>query len=88
MSPTYLPKDATIRAKIYPVGWRMAVLIEKTYGRAKLIECMCGQRLLLPTYNRAAAKFNQKSNKPLALWSAPVVSLGETVWNSWKGIGQ
>ena len=40
----------------YTVGWKMSVLIEKTYGRAKLIECICDQRKLLPTYNKAAAK--------------------------------
>jgi hypothetical protein len=56
----------------YTVGWRMAALIEKTYGRAKLIECMCDQRLLLSTYNRAAAQHNRKSTKPLALWSTGV----------------
>ena len=52
----------------YTVGWRMAVLIEKTYGRAKLIECMCDQRQLLPTYNRAATRYNRHTRKPLALW--------------------
>lgn len=57
----------------YTVGWRMSVLIEKTYGRAKLIECMCDQRLLLSTYNHAAAKHNRTSRKPLALWSSAVV---------------
>jgi hypothetical protein len=46
----------------------MAVLIEKTYGRAKLIECMCDQRQLLPTYNRAATRYNRHTRKPLALW--------------------
>ncbi|HKS08067.1 MAG TPA: DUF5700 domain-containing putative Zn-dependent protease [Pyrinomonadaceae bacterium] len=55
----------------YTVGWRMSVLIEKTYGRARLIQCMCDQRLLLLTYNRAAAKYNRTARKPLALWSAP-----------------
>ena len=58
----------------YTVGWRMSVLIEKTYGRAKLIECMCDQRLLLATYNRAAAKYNRRTRKPLALWSAAVLN--------------
>lgn len=58
----------------YTVGWRMAVLIEKTYGRAKLIECMCDQRLLLSIYNRAATKHNRHTHHPLALWSAPVVN--------------
>lgn len=57
----------------YTVGWRMSVLIEKTYGRAKLIESMCDQRLLLATYNRAAAKHNRKTRNPLALWSSAVV---------------
>ena len=52
----------------YTVGWRMAVLIEKTYGRAKLIECMCDQRQLIPTYNRAAARYNRHTRKPLVLW--------------------
>ena len=57
----------------YTVGWRMAVLIEKTFGRKRLIECMCDQRKLLATYNEAARKYNSKSSQPLALWS------GETV---------
>src|SRR5687768_4302650 len=30
-----------IQGPWYTVGWKMAVLIEKTYGRAKLIDCMC-----------------------------------------------
>jgi len=62
----------------YTVGWRMAVLIEKTYGRAKLIECMCDQRLLLSTYNRAATKHNRHTHHPLALWSAPVLNAVNT----------
>jgi hypothetical protein len=53
----------------YTVGWKMSVLIEKTYGRAKLIECICDQRKLLSTYNEAAAKHNRNSRDPLALWS-------------------
>lgn len=58
----------------YTVGWKMAVLIEKTFGRAKLIECICDQRKLLPTYNKAAAKHNRTSRAPLALWSAAVIN--------------
>ena len=57
----------------YTVGWRMAVLIEKTYGRAKLIECFCDQRKLLQTYNEAAEKHNRDSRERLAVWSASVV---------------
>jgi len=58
----------------YTVGWRMLVLIERTYGRAKLIECMCDQRLLLATYNRAAEKHNRRTRAPLALWSQAVLN--------------
>ena len=57
----------------YTVGWKMSVLIEKTYGRAKLIECMCDQRALLATYNRAATEHNRKAREPLALWSNAVL---------------
>lgn len=58
-----------IQGPWYTVGWKMSVLIEKTYGRAKLIECICDQRKLLPTYNKAAAKHNRKSHESLATWS-------------------
>ena len=70
----------------YTVGWRMSVLIEKTFGRAKLIECMCDQRLLLSTYNSAAMKFNRTHRAPLALWSSAVVNPQESAAQSWKGI--
>jgi hypothetical protein len=63
-----------IQGPWYTVGWKMSVLIEKTYGRAKLIECICDQRKLLPTYNKAAAKHNRKSREPLALWSMVVIN--------------
>ena len=59
----------------YTVGWRMSVLIEKTYGRAKLIESMCDQRQLLSTYNRAATRYNRTARQPLALWSSAVIKL-------------
>jgi len=57
----------------YTVGWKMSVVIEKTFGRAKLIECFCDQRKLLGTYNEAAAKYNVNSAKPLPLWSKSIV---------------
>ena len=57
----------------YTVGWKMSVLIEKSYGRAKLIECFCDQRILLSTYNQAAEKHNRSSREQLALWSDALV---------------
>jgi hypothetical protein len=62
-----------IQGPWYTVGWKMSVVIEKTFGRAKLIECFCDQRKLLATYNEAAAQYNRTSAKPLALWSRSIV---------------
>jgi len=63
-----------IQGPWYTVGWKMSVLIENTYGRTKLIECICDLRKLLPTYNKAAAKHNHTSREPLALWSIAVIN--------------
>ena len=58
-----------IQGPWYTVGWKMSVLIERTYGRANLIECFCDQRKLLPIYNKAAVKHNRRAREPLASWS-------------------
>ncbi|HKR10797.1 MAG TPA: DUF5700 domain-containing putative Zn-dependent protease [Pyrinomonadaceae bacterium] len=59
----------------YTVGWRMTSLIEETFGRKRLIEVMCDQRLLLATYNEAATIYNRKAKDPLVMWSDTVVTL-------------
>jgi len=58
-----------IQGPWYTVGWKMAVLIEKTYGRAKLIGCLCDPAAFLVAYNDAAAKHNALTGESLALWS-------------------
>lgn len=58
----------------YTVGWQMSVVIEQAYGRAELIECMCDQRKLLATYNRAVTKLRRQSGKPLASWSRVLIN--------------
>ena len=62
-----------IQGPWYTVGWKMSVVIEKTFGREKLIECFCDQRKLLATYNEAATQHNRTSTKPLPLWSKSLV---------------
>jgi hypothetical protein len=62
----------------YTVGYKMAVIVERRYGRAALIDCMRDRRLLLVRYNAAAQEMNQSSAsqqtgsgrgaQPLALW--------------------
>ena len=58
-----------IQGPWYTVGYRMAVLVEKRYGRAALIECMLDQRLLLQRYNQTAEERNALGPEKLALWS-------------------
>ncbi len=53
----------------YTVGWRMSFVIEKIFGREKLIEVFCDQRKLLKTYNEAVRKYNAETGENLSLWS-------------------
>ncbi|WLT31862.1 DUF5700 domain-containing putative Zn-dependent protease [Geothrix sp. PMB-07] len=57
----------------YTVGYQMAIVIERQFGRAVLVECMGDPRKLLPTFNRAAREENKQRKKPLALWSQELV---------------
>lgn len=62
-----------IQGPWYTVGWKMAVTIEKTYGRARLIECACDQRELLATFNQAAARSNGSTATSLPIWSQAII---------------
>jgi hypothetical protein len=67
----------------YTVGYKMAVIVEKRYGRAALIDCMRDPRLLLVRYNTAAQEMNQRSTAQqagiesgaqiLALWPLEIL---------------
>ena len=52
----------------YTVGYKMAVIIEKRFGRKVLIGSMLDPRELLTRYNQAAQELNRGGEK-LALWS-------------------
>ena len=59
----------------YTVGYRMAVMVEKRYGRPALIECMLDPRKLLRRYNMAARAWNQEHpNEKLELWSQELLT--------------
>jgi hypothetical protein len=62
-----------IQGPWYTIGWKMAVTIEKEFGRRKMIESFCDQRKLLSTYNQAAARYNRRARQPLPLWSDELV---------------
>jgi len=52
----------------YTVGYKMAVVIEKTEGRAALIASICDPVELLREYNRAAARSGTPGAPALPLW--------------------
>ncbi len=58
----------------YTVGYKMAVVVEKRYGRPKLIETMTDLRCLLALYNQAAAEQNVAGKEQLPLWSASLLA--------------
>ncbi len=58
----------------YTVGYKMAVVVEKRYGRPKLIETMTDLRCLLALYNQAAAEQNVARKEQLPLWSASLLA--------------
>ncbi len=57
----------------YTVGWKMAVTIEKVYGRPRLIQAMCNTSDLLKLYNQAAQEVAKPGGEPLPLWSPEVL---------------
>jgi len=60
----------------YTVGWKMAVAVEKSLGRAVLIECMRRPDRLLATYNQVAAEKSARWSPDLLrrLGAEPIVS--------------
>lgn len=63
----------------YSVGYKMAVVVEKRYGRAALIACMLDFRKLLASYNRAAAEQNARDGEQLPLWSTQLLAAVKAV---------
>jgi hypothetical protein len=57
----------------YTVGYRMAVTIERRYGRPALIASMTDPPQLLARYNAAAGELNAAGTQSLALWSSRLI---------------
>jgi hypothetical protein len=57
----------------YTVGYKMAVMVEKRYGRDALIQTMLDPRKLLLLYNEVASEQNASSKEKLPLWSEQVI---------------
>lgn len=58
----------------YTVGWKMAVVIERQFGRAELIRCMRDPRRLLARYNATADAYNRTHPDQLAQWSPALLA--------------
>jgi hypothetical protein len=57
----------------YTVGYKMAVMVEKRFGRDALIGTMLDPRRLLLLYNQAASEQNARRKEPLPLWSEEIL---------------
>jgi hypothetical protein len=57
----------------YTVGYRMASLAEKRFGRQTLTEALVDPRKFLVLYNQAAAEQNRGHANDLAVWSPEVL---------------
>lgn len=57
----------------YTVGYEMAALVERQYGRSAFNECLLDPRKLLVLYNRVANQANAKG-ATLATWSPPLIA--------------
>jgi hypothetical protein len=53
----------------YTVGYEMAVLVEREYGRPAFVECLIDPRKLLALYNQIAVRANAKG-ATMATWSS------------------
>jgi hypothetical protein len=53
----------------YTVGWKMATIVERTYGRAAVIDAVRDPRLLLVTYDRAV----RERKLELPTWSTELL---------------
>ena len=62
----------------YTVGWKMAVTIERRFGRPELIACMTDPHRLLERYNVAAGDYNRTHADTLATWSDSLVKALKT----------
>lgn len=58
----------------YTVGYTMAVMVEKRFGRDTLIQTMLDPRKLLVLYNQAAAAQNASGKDKLPLWSEEILN--------------
>ena len=61
----------------YTVGWKMASVVERTYGRQTLIDCMLDPRRLLATYN-GAAKAGKGMTSPISTASSISASVASS----------
>lgn len=57
----------------YTVGYKMAVMVEKRFGREELIKTMLDARRLLVLYNQSAVEQNAAGKEQLPLWSDEVL---------------
>ncbi len=66
---TFINTDEVPQGAFYTVGWKMAALIEREYGREILVAAICDPRQLLSRYNAVVAEYPRDEGAGLARWS-------------------
>jgi hypothetical protein len=66
---TFISTEEIPQGPAYTLGWKMASLVERRFGRGRLLGALCDSRELLKLYNQAARETHADGILNLPLWS-------------------
>lgn len=70
---TFIVTPEVPQGPAYTLGWKMASLVEKHFGREALVGAMCDPRELLTLYNQAARETHADGILNLPIWSDELI---------------
>ena len=70
---TFIVTPEVPQGPAYTLGWKMASLVEKRFGRETLVGAMCDPRELLTLYNQAARETHADGVLNLPVWSDELI---------------
>jgi len=70
---TFIVTPEVPQGPAYTLGWKMASMVEKRFGREALVRAMCDPRKLLTLYNQVARETYADGLPNLPLWSDDLI---------------